>query len=252
MVATSNSDTEGNSLSAAQEDLRRLISVHSNEAAERRRDLKAHLISVREKLASVDKSTAGSPAAEAFSRVVTEVADLRRRLAAAEVLARDAVEGAESSREEVATLLSEVESLRGREQEAVSTTTMSESTIDTLKVREKKLKAMLAKDRKQLKERERELEEVRRDSESRRGGAGRARRGALGGTQDAGRQLALRNGGARGAEGQVASGRSGAEGRAGGSRFLAHDAAAHQAHERHRDGARDGRGARKFRPASSV
>ena len=69
------------------------------------------------------------------------------RLAAAEVLARDAVEGAESSREEVATLLSEVESLRGREQEAVSTTTMSESTIDTLKVREKKLKAMLAKDR---------------------------------------------------------------------------------------------------------
>ena len=170
MVATSNSDTEGNSLSAAQEDLRRLISVHSNEAAERRRDLKAHLISVREKLASVDKSTAGSPAAEAFSRVVTEVADLRRRLAAAEVLARDAVEGAESSREEVATLLSEVESLRGREQEAVSTTTMSESTIDTLKVREKKLKAMLAKDRKQLKERERELEEVRRDSESRRGG----------------------------------------------------------------------------------
>ena len=60
-------------------------------------------------------------------------------------------------KEEVATLVAEIRSLRRREQAAASTSISTESTIEQLKAREKKLKTLLAKQRTILKEREKEL-----------------------------------------------------------------------------------------------
>ena len=139
-----------------------------------RRQLKEHLLSIRNTLTSeapaatavsalATDAASAEPAADdyaamdAFSRLVAEVRKLKRRLAEAEGLASTAVARAGDGKEEVATLVAEIRSLRRREQAAASTSISTESTIEQLKAREKKLKTLLAKQRTILKEREKEL-----------------------------------------------------------------------------------------------
>ena len=101
-------------------------------------------------------------AAAAFPRLVAEVRELKRRLVDAEVLAAAAADEQKDSTEEVASLVAEIQSLRGREQVAASASSSSENTIEQLKAHEKKLKTLLAKQRAILKEREKELGEERK------------------------------------------------------------------------------------------
>ena len=119
-----------------------------------RRQLKEHLLSIRNTLTSeapaatavsalATDAASAEPAADdyaamdAFSRLVAEVRKLKRRLAEAEGLASTAVARAGDGKEEVATLVAEIRSLRRREQAAASTSISTESTIEQLKAREK-------------------------------------------------------------------------------------------------------------------